>query len=208
MEVLHFGKLLAQPRFEHGTAGFHLFAQLLGRGRIEGRAVRGDLVADGGDAVFEIERRAAIAVRLQELPKPLADRHIAHTAGLDFGSPLGPFIDLGADLWHAEPEAPGFEAVLPVHLAEGCILRPRRDFSVDVRKMRQDQSRGDQRVYDSTFGRRRPSAAQYRRVVTLMLWPMGHGARGASASVTGRGHIRARGRYRSPMTLQWTRVTA
>src|SRR2546430_16183519 len=73
VEVLYRRELLAQLRLERGAPRLPLLAQLLRRGRIEGGTVRGDLVADGGDAVLELERRAGVAVRLQELPEPFVD---------------------------------------------------------------------------------------------------------------------------------------
>src|SRR5262249_27444327 len=149
IEVLHRWELVTQLRFEFAPPRFPAFAQLLGGSRIEGDAICGDPIADGGDVVLEFERRTRVAVRLQQLPKPLADDHIAYAASLDFGGPFREIVDLDADLRYAESNAPGFESVLSINLTEGCILRPCRDLAVDLSKVRQDQSPGNQRINNS-----------------------------------------------------------
>src|SRR5262249_4029101 len=62
------GQLLLDTGEQFGAAGFPTVAQPQGRLPVERDAVRGDPITDRGDTMLELERPAAISIRLQELP--------------------------------------------------------------------------------------------------------------------------------------------
>src|SRR5262245_13961353 len=58
IEVFDRRELLEQLRRERGPSCLPILAQVSRCDRIEGHAVRGNSIADGGNAVLELERRA------------------------------------------------------------------------------------------------------------------------------------------------------
>jgi hypothetical protein len=150
------GELLHQLRLERGAALGPLRPESFGRIDVEKHARRGNFSADRRDAVLELERLPAVAVRLQELPELLADQRVADAALLHLRRPLRPIRDVGADLRHTEAKAPSFDAIATAQLSHWRVAHG-RGLIVKIADVWQDQSAGDQRIDDGAAGLRRPA---------------------------------------------------